>query len=123
MSGWRDLDPPGVPLPAPVAEQLADAMFALATPSRVQILRVLMGGPCDVSELVAALGMEQSAVSHQLRILREHSLIRAERVGRRRVYALSDEQVGVFVEAALGHLRYRDAARPAPGHDADIHTA
>jgi DNA-binding transcriptional ArsR family regulator len=112
MDDSRELPPPGSPLPASVAEQLADAMFALATPSRVQILRVLLGGPRDVGELVSALGMEQSAVSHQLRILREHDLIRAQRVGRRKVYAVSDDEVGVFVEAALRHLRYREVARP-----------
>jgi DNA-binding transcriptional ArsR family regulator len=105
-----NLGSPGTPLPADVAERVADAMFALSTPSRVQILRVLMGGPCAVSDLVETLGMEQSAVSHQLRVLREHSLIRAQRVGRQRRYALSDDEVGVFIEAALRHIQHRSGA-------------
>jgi DNA-binding transcriptional ArsR family regulator len=93
-------------LPDAVAAQVADAMFALATPSRVQILWVLMGGPHTAGEITDELGMEQSAVSHQLRILREHDLIRAERVGRRRLYSLRDDQVRMFLEAALEHVQH-----------------
>jgi DNA-binding transcriptional ArsR family regulator len=101
--------PDGSRLPDAVAEQVADAMFALATPSRVQILRVLMGGPRTAGDLTEMLGMEQSAVSHQLRILREHALIRVERVGRQRVYALHDDQVGASGAAST------NAAAPTPG--------
>ena len=84
-------------------------MFALSTPSRIQILSVLMGGPLGVSEIIEALGLEQSLVSHQLRILREHSLIRAERQGRRRVYTLYDHQVRDLLDAVLGHVGHRSA--------------
>ena len=116
-----DIGPPGSPLPVRVAEQFADAMFALSTPSRVQILRVLMGGPCGVGELVSILGMEQSAVSHQLRVLREHSLIRAERAGRRRTYALSDDGVPALIEAALSHIeQHVDPLRGEAGHIARL---
>src|SRR5579863_9121311 len=85
--------PTGSRLTDAVAEEVADAMFALATPSRVQILWVLLAGPRTAGDLTGLLGMEQSAVSHQLRVLREHDLIRAERVGRRRVYELRDDRV------------------------------
>ena len=87
-----------------VAEKVADAMFALATPSRVQILWVLMAGPRTVGDLTETLGMEQSAVSHQLRVLRESGLIVAERHGRKRVYQLYDEHVVVLLEAVLHHV-------------------
>ena len=93
-----------------VAERLADTMFALSAPARVLLLGCLLDGPHSVRELTEALGMEQSAVSHQLRVLREHSLIRAQRVGRRRRYALSDDEVGVFIEAALSHIQHRSGA-------------
>jgi DNA-binding transcriptional ArsR family regulator len=102
-----------------VAEQLADAMHGLSTPSRVQILGCLLGGPCSVGELVEALGMEQSAVSHQLRVLREHELVKAERDGRRRVYAIYDDHVTALLRAGLDHVeeRHRPAARSS-GHPA-----
>jgi DNA-binding transcriptional ArsR family regulator len=92
-----------------VAGRLADTMFALSTPSRVQILGCLLGGPHSVSELMEALDMEQSAVSHQLRVLREHTLVRSEREGRRRVYALHDDHVVTLLQAALRHVEERSA--------------
>jgi DNA-binding transcriptional ArsR family regulator len=91
--------------------RLADTMFALSTPSRVLILGCLMDGPRSVSDLTELLGMEQSALSHQLRILREHTLVRAERVGRRRLYALHDEHVTALLQAGLRHVQER--SRPA----------
>lgn len=90
-----------------LAERLADTMFALSTPSRVQILGCLLDGPHAVSELMDVLGMEQSAVSHQLRVLRDHALVEVERVGRQRVYALSDQHVVGLLEAALRHVERR----------------
>jgi DNA-binding transcriptional ArsR family regulator len=95
------------PLRDDVAESVADAMFALSTPNRVQILACLLGGPKSVSELEGALGMEQSAVSHQLRVLREYRLVKVERQGRRAIYALYDDEVVVLLEAALRHVERR----------------
>lgn len=94
-----------------VAERLADTMFALSTPSRVQILGCLLDGPHTVTELMDALAMEQSAVSHQLRVLREHTLVKADRQGRRRVYALYDDHVVALLEEALRHVEHRKRRR------------
>jgi DNA-binding transcriptional ArsR family regulator len=94
-----------------VAEQLADVMFALSTPSRVQILGCLARGAYGVSELVEALGLEQSAISHQLRVLRDHSLVRVERHGRRRVYTLYDEHVLALLDEAIRHVEERRGIR------------
>ena len=76
-------------LPDATAELVADTMFALSTPSRLQILACLRAGPRTVSEIVQAVGMEQSAVSHQLRVLREHSVLSMRRIGRTRQCATS----------------------------------
>jgi DNA-binding transcriptional ArsR family regulator len=97
-----------------VAEQLADTMFALSTPSRVQILGCLLDGPHAVVDIMEALGMEQSAVSHQLRVLRDHRLVHAEQVGRRRVYALADAHVRTLLEEALDHVRHRRKSAKTP---------
>jgi ArsR family transcriptional regulator, nickel/cobalt-responsive transcriptional repressor len=94
-----------------VAEQLADAMFALSAPSRVEILGCLLGGPLSVGEITAQLEMEQSAVSHQLRILREHSLVTSVRDGKRRVYALYDDAVSDLLAAGLRHIEQHDRPR------------
>jgi DNA-binding transcriptional ArsR family regulator len=86
--------------PAPIerlaphtAERLADTMFALATPSRLQILACLRAGPLTVSEIIQAVAMEQSAVSHQLRVLRDNSVVSVQRRGRQRLYELRDRHV------------------------------
>ena len=90
-----------------VAERVADTMFALSTPSRVQILGCLLEGAHTVTDLMEALGMEQSAVSHQLRVLREHRLVSVERAGRTRVYELYDDDVVALLEGALRHVEQR----------------
>ncbi len=102
-------------LSARTAEAVADAMFALSTPSRVRILGRLRERPHTVRELVEAVGMEQSAVSHQLRVLREHRLVIAERHGRERVYTLHDEHVAALLDDAVGHVRHLNKGRPAVG--------
>jgi len=94
-----------------LAERVADTMFALSTPSRVQILGCLMDAPRTVTELTDALGMEQSAVSHQLRILREHMLVEAEWHGRKRVYTLFDQHVVVLLEETVRHVQRRSGRR------------
>jgi ArsR family transcriptional regulator, nickel/cobalt-responsive transcriptional repressor len=94
------------------ASLIADAMFALSAPSRVQILGCLLGGPLAVGDITMLLGMEQSAVSHQLRVLREAGLVDAERRGKRRVYAISGDAVRELLTAAR-HL----AGLREPGDD------
>ena len=96
------------------AARIAEAMQALSTTSRVLILAELRQRSQSVSELVAAVGMQQSAVSHQLRLLRDVGLVVGERRGRHVVYSLSDEHVASLVDQAahhVGHLRRR-AAEP-----------
>jgi ArsR family transcriptional regulator len=94
------------------ASLIADAMFALSAPSRVQILGCLLSGPLAVGDITVLLGMEQSAVSHQLRVLREAGLVDAERHGKRRVYAISSDAVCGLLTAAR-HL----AGLREPGDD------
>jgi len=98
------------------AVRIADAMQALAAPSRVLILAQLRERSHSVSELVAAVEMEQSAVSHQLRLLRDSGLVVGERRGRSVVYSLYDEHVAELIDQAVGHvehLRLGAVASPA----------
>lgn len=94
------------------AERVADAMFALSAPSRVRILACLRSGPLAVSEITEAIGMEQSAVSHQLRVLREYRFVRAERKGRRRMYGLYDDQVVALVDDAVRLVKDLETSFP-----------
>jgi DNA-binding transcriptional ArsR family regulator len=88
------------------ARQVAETMQALATGSRVRILACLGESARSVGELADAVGMEQSAVSHQLRLLRHLGLVVGERVGRRTVYALHDSHVGDLLEQAVFHVQH-----------------
>lgn len=91
---------------AQVAVRVADAMQGLAAPSRVLILAQLRERPHSVSELVDAVGMEQSAVSHQLRLLKDIGLVVGERHGRRVVYSLYDVHVAQLIDQAVGHIEH-----------------
>jgi DNA-binding transcriptional ArsR family regulator len=91
---------------AATAREIAQTMEALSTPSRVRILARLRESSCSVGELAAAVSMEPSAVSHQLRILRHLGLVVGEREGRRIVYALHDTHIGVLLEEAIYHVEH-----------------
>jgi ArsR family transcriptional regulator, nickel/cobalt-responsive transcriptional repressor len=81
-------------------------MQALSTASRVRILGRLRDGACPVNELAAAVGMEASAVSHQLRVLRHLGLVIGERRGRTILYALHDSHVADLLEQAVYHVEH-----------------
>lgn len=87
-------------------QAVAETMQALATPSRLRILGRLSDGPCSVNELASAVGMQSSAVSHQLRLLRHLGLVVGHRDGRQVVYDLYDDHVGELLEQAISHVEH-----------------
>ncbi len=103
---------------AATARQVADTMQALATPSRVLILGRLRESPCSVGALAEAVEMEQSAVSHQLRLLRHLGLVIGERRGRTIVYALHDSHVADLLDQAVFHVEHLRLAYPEPIEEA-----
>lgn len=95
-------------LPGAVALAGASELFgALADPTRLRIVAALAARELCVGDLAATLGLSQSAVSHQLRVLRERGLVRARRDGRLSYYALDDEHVAGLFGQALDHVRHR----------------
>jgi DNA-binding transcriptional ArsR family regulator len=104
QSGDPDADgAPSARLDPVRAGVVAATLQALATPSRLLILTRLRHAPCHVTRLASELGMEQSAVSHQLRLLRHLGLVTATREGRTTVYALHDNHVALLLDAAIHH--------------------
>ncbi|WP_410535534.1 ArsR/SmtB family transcription factor [Streptomyces sp. KL2] len=97
---------PRTRLTAQNAPRVAETLQALATPSRLLILARLREGPCAATELAAAVGMEQSACSHQLRVLRTLGLVTGTRRGRSVVYALHDDHVAELLDQALYHVEH-----------------
>jgi ArsR family transcriptional regulator, nickel/cobalt-responsive transcriptional repressor len=97
---------PVAKLDADGAEKVAATLQALATPSRLLILTQLRQGPMPVSDLAEAVGMEQSAVSHQLRLLRNLGLVTGTRHGRSIVYSLYDNHVAQLLDEAVYHVEH-----------------
>jgi len=104
--GVQGTPPPPAHIDGSTAEAVAVTMQALATPSRVRILGRLREGDCPVTDLAAAVEMEPSAVSHQLRILRHLGLVVGRRSGRRVIYALHDDHVAALLNEAVFHTEH-----------------
>ncbi|MEU2118517.1 metalloregulator ArsR/SmtB family transcription factor [Streptomyces sp. NPDC016459] len=94
------------------AQQVATTLQALSTPSRLLILARLREGPCAATELAGAVGMEQSACSHQLRLLRNLGLVTGTREGRSVVYSLHDDHVAGLLDQALYHVEHLRLGMP-----------
>lgn len=102
----QDEQVPPAALDAASAAQVAQTMQALAAPSRLLILSRLRREPCSVTRLAADIGMEQSAVSHQLRMLRHLGLVAGTRHGKTTVYALYDDHVARLLDEAVYHSEH-----------------
>jgi len=98
------------------AAALAETFKLLGDPTRVRMLDALSRSELCVCDLASLLGLTESAVSHQLRLLRGRRLVRPRRAGRMVFYRLDDQHiVGLFAQG-LEHVeeaRPRAAAMPA----------
>lgn len=86
-------------------EQLSQTFKALADPSRLRILLALGEQEMCVCDLAALLAVSESAVSHQLRLLRTMNLVRNRREGTILYYRLIDDHVKILIDIALEHIR------------------
>lgn len=85
-------------------QPLADVFKVLGDPTRLRILRVLMNQEVCVRDIADELGMGQSAVSHQLRILRDARLVQFRRDGKTVYYSLADAHVFTLLDVGLEHV-------------------
>jgi ArsR family transcriptional regulator len=88
------------------ASRLAEVFKALSDPSRVRIISALSQTELCVYDLAATLDMSQSAVSHQLRSLRELHLVRYRKQGRHVYYQLDDEHIRDLFQRGLEHIEH-----------------
>ena len=93
-------------LDAETAVRLAELFKTLADPTRARMISALSSAELCVNDLTAILGMEQSAVSHQLQTLRRGRLVKRERRGRLIYYSLDDEHVRDLLTRSLEHVRH-----------------
>jgi DNA-binding transcriptional ArsR family regulator len=88
------------------AIQLAELFSALSDASRVRIIALLLEGEMSVSALAKGLAMSESAVSHQLRGLRQMHLVRARKAGRQVFYTFDDEHISHLFSLGLEHVQH-----------------
>lgn len=86
--------------------RLADLFSALSDPTRLRIISALLEGEVNVGDIAARLSMTESAVSHQLRGLRQMRLIRSRKDGRQVYYALDDDHVAKLYNMGLDHVMH-----------------
>lgn len=90
---------------------LADTFSALGDPTRVRILDALSHGELCVCDLAALLKLSQSAVSHQLRLLRGMRLVKPRRDGRIVFYSLDDQHIIAIFKQTLQHVEESSTSR------------
>ena len=83
---------------------LADLFKVFADTTRIKILFALMARPMPVGELAEAIGATQSAVSHQLRTLKQARLVKFQRDGKSVIYSLSDDHVYTMLAQGMTHI-------------------
>ena len=87
---------------------VSDFFKVMSDSTRMRIMAVLDSGElcvCDISEL---LGMTKSAVSHQLKVLKDAQLVKFRREGKNVFYALKDHHVKTILEMGIEHIKEKD---------------
>lgn len=85
-------------------EQIADLFKAFGDATRVHILSLLVGKELCVTDIAEAVELSQSAISHQLRILKQMHLIKFRREGKNILYSLADDHVLTILKTGLEHV-------------------
>ena len=87
-----------------IPEQIAELFKAFGDTTRVQILTLLAEQERCVNDVAQAIGLSQSAVSHQLRFLKQMHLIKYRREGKNLLYSLADDHVRTILQMGLEHV-------------------
>lgn len=91
-------------LSASDVEKVCVVFRILADPTRMKIVMGLMQGDMCVNRLLGICGGTQSAISHQLRVLRDNKIVKAKRMGQNVEYSIADMHVYKIVEMSIAHL-------------------
>ena len=84
--------------------ELADLFKVFGDSTRLRIMYAISDEELSVLSIAETLGMEQSTISHQLRVLRNNKLVRARREGKQIYYNLDDDHVKKIIEMGIDHL-------------------
>ena len=98
------------PLSLDTLFELSEFFKFFGDTTRIRIIEILMSGEISVNEIAEKLQLGQSAVSHQLRILRTAGLVKPRRAGRTIFYSLDDEHIGLIFNTGLAHILHKKGA-------------
>ena len=84
--------------------ELADLFKVFGDSTRLRIMYAISDEELSVLSIAETLGMEQSTISHQLRVLRNNKLVRVRREGKQIYYTLDDDHVKKIIEMGIDHL-------------------
>lgn len=85
--------------------ELSDLFKVFADSTRLRILHKLFNGPISVGVIAEALDMSQSAISHQLKYLKDSNLVKSERNGKSIYYSLADDHIKTIFMTGLEHIK------------------
>lgn len=85
--------------------ETADLFKMFADATRIKILLCLFEREYNVSEIVERVGASQTAVSHQLRALKQNHLVKCRREGKNMIYSLADDHIETIMKTAAEHIR------------------
>lgn len=86
---------------------LADFFKSFADVTRIKMIAALQESELCVCDLANVIGLSQSAVSHQLRVLRQQRLVKYKKVGKIVYYSLDDEHVSEVMKQGLSHIKHK----------------
>ncbi len=85
---------------------ISDLFKVFGDSTRIKILYVLLENEVCVSDLCVTLNMTQSAISHQLRVLRQNGLVKFRKEGKTVFYSLDDDHVATLLSQGLKHIKH-----------------
>jgi DNA-binding transcriptional ArsR family regulator len=94
-------------VPVDVLFELSEFFKFFGDTTRIRIIHLMLSGELSVNEIADKLNLEQSVVSHQLRILRTANLVKPRREGRKIFYSLDDEHIGLIFNTGLTHILHK----------------
>ena len=105
MSAYKLHNPrPTAQLAPATAAELAEVFRLMGDQNRLRIIVACTQGPICVSDIAAELDLEQSLVSHHLRLLRATRIVRAERRGRQMYYSVADDHISCVIADMVDHV-------------------
>ena len=84
---------------------LSDFFKNFGDSTRIKIVSALMAGELCVADIAEVLEISASAISHQLRILRQAKIVRSRRVGKQIYYSIEDNHVGILYTVGMEHIQ------------------